>query len=439
METHRPIRPVIRGPLTGTAGAVPVRNEKGEMSMQKVKVKRYVAGERPKYARESDESAQSESEEEQQEEKDQKVQQVIEHRQVDDRRLRRLAEVERPDLESTEARIRRHRQIIEPSIVEENEQEIEETVEVKVKEESDKEEDMDEDERFKRRMQLRQKALQHQEELMKIEEEKQQQASEEESEDESEYEEEEYTDSDEDMAPRLKPVFVRKSERKTIQEREEEERRQLELERERERLHEESVRQTRKIIQDEVSRERLAEKENDENIMCDFATDDELDENDYETWKLRELKRIKRDREEKERIEKEKEEIQRIRNMTEEERLEFLKLNPKKISNKADKGKYKFLQKYYHRGAFFMDEDDELYKRNYAEPTLEDHFDKTILPKVMQVKNFGMAGRTKYTHLLDQDTTRREDDPWTNQEKFLSGRGGGTKQNFENPSLKRKK
>lgn len=438
MET-RPIRPVIRGPLTGTAGAVPVRNEKGEISMQKVKVKRYVAGERPKYAPDSDESARSESEEEQ-EEKEQKVQLKIEPRQIDDdRRLRRLADIEKLDIESTEARIRRHRQIIEPSIIEENEEDVAETVEVKVKEESDNEEEMDEDERYKRRMELRRRALQHQEEMMKIEEEKQPLASEEDSDEESEYEDEEFTDSDEDMAPRLKPVFVRKSDRKTIQEKEEEERRQMEMERERERLHEESVKQTRKIIQDEVSREKLAEKENDENIVCDFATDDELDENDYEAWKLRELKRIKRDREEKERVEKEKEEIQRIRNMTEEERLEFLKLNPKKVTNKSEKGKYKFLQKYYHRGAFFMDEDDELYKRNYAEPTLEDHFDKTILPKVMQVKNFGMAGRTKYTHLLDQDTTRREDDPWTNQEKFLTGRGGGTKQVFDNPSLKRKK
>ena len=70
---------------------------------------------------------------------------------------------------------------------------------------------------------------------------------------------------------------------------------------------------------------------------------------------------------------------------------------------------------------------------------MEDHFDKSVLPKVMQVKNFGMAGRTKYTHLADQDTTVR-DSPWTSDKqtskKFHHEHGGGLKQVFERPKLK---
>ena len=45
-------------------------------------------------------------------------------------------------------------------------------------------------------------------------------------------------------------------------------------------------------------------------------------------------------------------------------------------------------------------------KNNFNEPTLEDKFDKEKLPAVLQVKNFGKRGRTKYTHLADQDTTK---------------------------------
>lgn len=62
-------------------------------------------------------------------------------------------------------------------------------------------------------------------------------------------------------------------------------------------------------------------------------------------------------------------------------------------------------------GAFFMDEDSlataEVRKRIFDEPTLEDKFNKELLPQILQVKNFGKRGRTKYTHLADQDTSRK--------------------------------
>lgn len=443
-------KPTASG-LGGTGGAVPVRNEKGEITMQKVKVHRYVAGKRPKYAPSSDnEEEHSEEEVEEQEEQEAKPitskranlpdLNLVEQNAADDRRLKRLNQVDNEPRERT-----RQRHIAEPEILkEEDDEEVEmleeDEIKKEVKEESD-EEEVDEDERARRRLELKKRLLQRQEELLVVEEEQKEESDndETESEEESEYEEEEYSDSEDEIAPRLKPVFVKKTDRVTIQQKELELQKEKEIELERERLHLESKKQTKKIIEEEILREKLAEKETDENIKCDFDTDDdENDEQAYEMWKLRELKRTKRYRDEKENAEKEKQEILKLRNMSEEERLAYLKANPKVVTNTAAKGKYKFMQKYYHRGAFYLDQEEDVLKRNVAEPTLEDHFDKTILPKVMQVKNFGMAGRTKYTHLLDQDTTRADDNPWGNQ-AYMNGKGGGTKQVFDKPTLKKRK
>ncbi|XP_014667288.1 PREDICTED: microfibrillar-associated protein 1-like [Priapulus caudatus] len=430
-------------PIQSTAGAVAVRNDKGEFVMQKVKVSRYVSGKRPEYA------GGSSSEDEQDE--DFVIQKVREHipsgdeedeKEKDDPRLRRLKQqhIDR------EERVERHRHIHRPEVLARSSDEDEEEEERVVhrhrpddeSSEDDDEEELDEEELERRRRMLRERAKEKQkeEELMDVEEEK---SGEESAHESSEYEE--YSDSEDESAPRLKPVFVRKRDRITIQEKEREAQKQKELEAEAKKMGEDRRRQTIKIVEDEARKELMAEKDLKSAVAL-VNTDDENDEAEYEAWKVRELKRIKRDKDEREANEREKLEVERYHNMTEEERRAELRMNPKVVTNKATKGKYKFLQKYFHRGAFYLDEEDTVLKQDFSSATLEDHFDKTILPKVMQVKNFGRSGRTKYTHLVDQDTTQF-DAPWTADTtqnlKFQAAHAGGMKQSFEKPSLKKRK
>jgi len=57
----------------------------------------------------------------------------------------------------------------------------------------------------------------------------------------------------------------------------------------------------------------------------------------------------------------------------------------------------------------------------------------------MQVKNFGRAGRTKYTHLKDQDTTKW-DDPWSTAASTtqFQKKMGGFSAGFDRPTKRRK-
>lgn len=66
------------------------------------------------------------------------------------------------------------------------------------------------------------------------------------------------------------------------------------------------------------------------------------------------------------------------------------------VAPQPSKAKWKYLQKYWHKGAFFQEAPDDargtagldgaVYNRDYSAPTGEDLFDKSTLPEVMQVR-----------------------------------------------------
>jgi microfibrillar-associated protein 1 len=278
----------------------------------------------------------------------------------------------------------------------------------------------------------------------------------------SEYEtDSEEEDSDEDGGfgghrPLAKPVFVPRSNRETIAERTALEK-EAEEEAEKQRLRLEQ----RKLETKELLAARLAEEQAQEAAAAagpqgaeDILTDDEaVDQNEeYQLWRIREMQRIGRDKEEREREIRDIEEKERWKALSEEERIAYLQAHPKDTSthdNGTDKNKkqYGFLQKYYHRGAFFQTEatwkNEEIAPlaglatdRDFSAPTGDDVFRKEALPEVMQVKKFGRRGRSKWTHLAAEDTTDLNAMPWAQNpavRKKVESRMAGTEQVFTKP------
>ncbi|KAI7820807.1 splicing factor, Prp19-binding domain-containing protein [Gamsiella multidivaricata] len=238
----------------------------------------------------------------------------------------------------------------------------------------------------------------------------------EESEGSSEYTSGSEEESSEDDAPRrklMKPVFVPKSQRITIDESANSDAAYELAEKARLEAIEERKKESHQMLKEYVARQANVEEVPDVDSLAEVDDTDGLDEEaEFEQWKLRELKRIKRDREELEAREAEKAEIERRREMTEEERVkEDMEYLAKKAKEEKAMKAAGTVEKYHHKGAFFMDTGEAILKRSTAEPTPDAVKDIKALPKVMQVRNFGRAGQTKYTTLKEQDTSQRSG--WT--------------------------
>ncbi|KAH8834884.1 splicing factor, Prp19-binding domain-containing protein [Flagelloscypha sp. PMI_526] len=210
--------------------------------------------------------------------------------------------------------------------------------------------------------------------------------------------------SSEDEAPKVqfRPLFVPKRGRATLAERDAMDPENEELQRKREEEAEERKKQSHDLVADAIRRE-LAEKQKEEEVPDIDDTDGVDPAGEFEAWRLRELSRIKKEKEEEVRREQEREEVERRRALPEAQRMQEDLEHAQASRDSKPKGEQKFMQKYWHKGAFYQD-DEIMKKHNYTEAT-ESTLDVSLLPKVMQVKDFGKRGRTKYTHLVDQDTT----------------------------------
>lgn len=239
-------------------------------------------------------------------------------------------------------------------------------------------------------------------------------------EEESSEEESEESESEEEVKPRLiAPKFISKAARAKLQAAQPTKTEEDIAREEKERREEKAT----ELLQAQIDRDQAAKAvgkkawDDDDNALEDDVDDtDGLDpEAELAAWKIRELKRIKRDREALVEKEKIREENERRRNLTAEEReAEDQELREQQQADYDARGKMAFMQKYYHKGAFFQgDEQDEevqaALSRNIAGATFVDESNKEILPEYMRIRDMtklGKTSRTKYKDLRSEDTGR---------------------------------
>lgn len=165
---------------------------------------------------------------------------------------------------------------------------------------------------------------------------------------------------------------------------------------------------SRKILNEEIVDDNAGK-------IIPFEEPDAPDTNDFEAnqdeeyalWVEREVARIRKEKNNDAWTQFEIAKTLQRKQMTSEELIEMHQ------QNKKERGHMKFYQKYYHKGAFSIDESDkttELLNRDYLTPTGDDLLDKTALPAEMMVRGDDLhkKGKSKWTHLSNEDTTTLE-------------------------------
>ena len=90
--------------------------------------------------------------------------------------------------------------------------------------------------------------------------------------------------------------------------------------------------------------------------------------------------------------------LEKIRGMSEEERREYFRRNPKEVINKAAKGKMRFLQKYFHRGVYYL-----VWKTLLLRTRVFNMYKKFVYPTehiLLLINTYGYMYCTVFTNIL---------------------------------------
>mmetsp|Transcript_20821 Transcript_20821/g.49256 ORF Transcript_20821/g.49256 Transcript_20821/m.49256 type:complete len:577 (+) Transcript_20821:75-1805(+) len=243
--------------------------------------------------------------------------------------------------------------------------------------------------------------------------------------------------SDDEESIRLKPIFVPKHKRILIQTEErkfEEEELKLHLDNEwkskrktesRALVAKESARSNPSLQTDEDANEHQDE-ESGGAINLPPNDDDEFDkEKERNRWEIRELNRLLRSLDVQEKRRMAAQEYSRRKKLTDIECLKEDIESGRYQAPGTGRGRDTFSknsgtsgpQRFFHRGAYYMDESEwdqgDIRQKavEYAgAATGEDKIDKSKLPEIMQVKNFGRSGQNqRYKGLAKEDTSNKSD------------------------------
>ena len=231
--------------------------------------------------------------------------------------------------------------------------------------------------------------------------------------------------SEEDEPVRLKPIFVPKHKRNLVQSEERKfEEEELEIEREKERKVKRKA-ESRALVAKELAAAEASLQNDDYNdqdeetmgaINAPPNDDDDVNmEKERNAWEIREIERLLKSIDELELRRKEEEEYSRRNKLTDAECLKEDIESGRYQAPGANResGGSNHLQRFFHRGAYYMDESEwkegdirQKAAEYAAAATGEGKIDKSKLPEVMQVKNFGHARQnTRYKGLAKEDTS----------------------------------